>query len=87
MEPRALLAKQVVVLDQLIPAGELAIGTHLKAEEFFGGGDLLPVSQAGSEPQAREADGESDQDESESDGEAGFHGIFLKRDNRLNHGG
>ena len=76
------------VLDQPIPAGELAISTHLKAEEFFGGGNLLPVSQAGSEPQAREAEGESDQDESESDGEVGgFHGIFLKRDHRLNRGG
>ena len=71
----------------LLSGDDQLIGTHLKAEEFFGGGDLLPVSQAGSEPQAREADGESDQNESESDGGAGFHGIFLKRDSRLNRGG
>ena len=35
----ALLFDEVVVLDDLVPAGHMAIGAELEAEEFLGRGD------------------------------------------------
>ena len=39
-DPVALRADEFVVLDELVPLGELAVGAHAVAEELLGGGDL-----------------------------------------------
>src|SRR3970040_2437214 len=46
LHPVALAIQQVVVLHQLVPAGELAVGSHLEAEELLGGGELLGLGES-----------------------------------------
>ncbi len=45
--PAALLLEQAVVLDQLVPPGNLAVGAQAEAEERLRRGDLALGGQAG----------------------------------------
>ena len=69
--PVALLADELVVLDEPVPLGELAVGAHFVPEELLGGGDLGGgVGGEGAEDEgAREGEGAED-----AGGGAGGHG-------------
>ena len=71
LDPVALLADELVVLDESVPLGELAVGAHFVPEELLGGRDLGGgVGGEGAENEGgREGEGAED-----AGGGAGGHG-------------